>query len=120
MMELRSYSGLPTSWPNVACNHHGLFTRLLPFLRAIGEKLGAATLWMAGICPLYVLYDAVLQRSHEPLDPVSCLALISAGVSFIYIPLYLTGQPGRRLSLTTTLLIGAGLAAGLVGLWTSI
>jgi hypothetical protein len=120
MMEVRSYAGLATTWPNMVQNHHGLFTGLLALPRAVGEKLGIATFWMAGLSPLYVLYDAVLQRSHEPLDPLSCLALIGSGVSFIYIPLYLTGQPGRRLSLTTTLLIGAGLAAGLVGLWTSV
>ena len=120
MIEVRSYNGLVILRAKAGRDHHGLFRGLRELLRAVGERLGVATFWMAGLSPLYVLYDAVLQRSHEPLDPVSCLALIGSGVSFIYIPLYLTGQPGRRLSLTTTLLIGAGLAAGLVGLWTSV
>jgi len=120
MIEVRSYNGLVILRAKAGRDHHGLFRGLRELLRAVGERLGAATFWMAGLSPLYVLYDAVLQRSHEPLDPLSCLALIGSGVSFIYIPLYLTGQPGRRLSLTTTLLIGAGLAAGLVGLWTSV
>ena len=120
MMELPSYNGLATSRPNVARDHHGVHAWLLPFLRAVGEELGAATLWMAGICPLYVLYDAVLQRPYQLLDPVSCLVLIGASVSFIYISFNLATSPEHRFPLTTALLIGFGLAAGLAGLWTSV
>jgi hypothetical protein len=113
MIEVRRYNGLAVSWPHVARDHQGVHAWLLSFLQAVGEKLGGATLWLAGICPLHALYGAVLQRFHQPRDPVSCLALIGTGVPLIYIPLYLTASLRHRLPLTTALLIGLGFAAGL-------
>ena len=93
----------------------GSFAGLRGRLGLAGKALGTATLWMTGLCPSYVVLEAA---SRQPLDVVSSLTLIGLAVSFIYIPLYLTGSPGRRFS-TTGLLIGFGLVAGLVGVWTS-
>ena len=120
MIEVRSYNGVVISRAKAGRGHHGLFRGLRALVRFVGKRLGAATFWMAGLCPLYVFHKAVLQSTYGPLGPVSCLAFIGIGVSIIYIPLYLTGQPGHRLSLITILLIGLGLAVGLAGLWASI
>ena len=120
MIEVRSYNGLVILRAKAGRDHHGLFRGLRELLRAVGERLGAATFWMAGLSPLYVLYDAVLQRPYQLLDPVSCLVLIGASVSFIYISFNLATSPEHRFPLTTALLIGFGLAAGLAGLWTSV
>jgi hypothetical protein len=75
--------------------------------------------FIAGICPLYVVLNLVLRDFHPPLDPVSCFVLAGTGAGFIYLPLYLTCPPGRRLWVTTALLIGFGFVAGLVGVWIS-
>ena len=79
MIEVRRYNGLAVSRPHVARDHQGVHAWLLSFLQAVGEKVGGATLWLAGICPLYVFHNVLPQRRCQPLDPVSCLALIGLG-----------------------------------------
>jgi hypothetical protein len=116
--EVRNDNAVANTWPNVAGDHRGVLAWLLARLRVAGEGLGAATLWMAGFCPLYVV-DAALRDFHEAVDPFSSLVLIGIGVSSIYIPFYLASSPERRFSMTTGLLIGSGLVAGLVGVWAS-
>jgi hypothetical protein len=86
-------------------------------MRFVAKKFGAATLWMAVLSPLYAFHNVMLQETYLPLGPASCLVLIGSGVSFIYIASNLIPPPERRLPLTTTLLIGFGLAAGLAALW---
>ena len=120
MIEVRSYNGLVISRAKAGRDHHGLFRGLRALVRFVGKRLGAATFWMAGLCPLYVFHRAVLQSTYRPLGPLSCLGLIGAGVSFIYISSYLVSSSNRRFPMTTALLIVLGLAVGLAGLWTSI
>ncbi len=119
MIEVGSCNGLANTWPNLAGCHCGAPRWLLVLLRVLGKGLRAAILLTAGICPLYAAFDVVLREFHQPQDPVSWMALIGIGVSFIYFPFYLTCPLGRRFSITTGLLIGFGLVAGLVGVWIS-
>ena len=93
----------------------GSFAWLRGRLGLAGKALGTATLWMTGLCPLYVVFETAPHR----LDPISSLTLIGLAVSFIYIPLRLSSSSGRPFPTTTGLLMGFGLVAGLVGVWTS-
>ena len=120
MIEVGSYNGLLISRAKAGRDHHGLVWGLHKLGRAVGQRLGAATFWMAGFCPLYVFHKALLQSTYRPISPAPCLALISIGVSFIYISSYLVSSSNRRFPMTTALLIGFGLAVGLAGLWASI
>jgi len=120
MIELRSYNGLVISRAKAGRDHHGLVRGLRELGRVVGQRLGAATFWVAGLCPLYVFHKAVLQNTYRPLGPLSCLALIGIGLSFIYISSYLVRASNRPFPMTTALLISFGLAVGLAGLWTSI
>ena len=116
MVEVRSYgevaSGRPNAWPG----DRGSLACLRVRRGVAGTVLGTVTLWMTGLCPFYVVLEAA---PHQPLDAVSSLTLIGLAVSFIYIPLHLSSSPGRPFATTTGLLMGFGLVAGLVGLWTS-
>jgi len=115
MVEVRSYGKQPSGLPNGSRDDRGSLACLRVRRRLAGKVLGTATLWMTGLGPFYVVLETA---RRQPLHPVSSLTLIGLAVSFIYTPLYLTGSPGRRFS-TTGLLIGFGLVAGLVGVWTS-
>ena len=114
MVEVRSYGKVPSGRPNGSRDDRGSFACLRVRRGLAGTVLGTVTLWMTGLCALYVVFETAPHR----LDPISSLTLIGLAVSSIYIPLYLTSSPGRRFS-TTRLLIGFGLVAGLVGVWTS-
>ncbi len=112
------------SYNTTASTLHGVCRERRPALRALRglvrfvvKKFGAATLWMAVLCPLYAFHNAMLQGTCLPLGPASCLVLIGSGVSFIYIASNPTTSPEDRLPLTTSLLIGFGLAAALAALW---
>ena len=115
MVEVRSYGKVPSGRPNGPRDDRGSFACLRVRRGVAGNVLGTVTLWMTGLCPFYVVLETA---SRQPLDAVSSLTLIGLAVSSIYIPLYLTSSPGRRFS-TTRLLMGFGLVAGLVGVWTS-
>ena len=119
MTGVESYNGVADTWAKVVGDHHGVPGWPLALIRVLGNGLCAAMPFIAVVCPLYVLLDLVLRDFHPPLDPASCLALAGTGACFIYLPLCLTCTPGRRLWVTTALLIGFGFVAGLVGVWIS-
>jgi len=116
MVEVRSYGKLPSGRPNGSRDDRGSLACLRVRRGIAGTVLGTVTLWMTGLCPFYAVLETA---SRQPLDAVSSLTLIGLAVSFIYIPLHLTSSPRRHFSTTTGLLIGFGLVAGLVGVWTS-
>jgi len=119
MIEAGSSARVAGTWPSVSRDDRGAFAWLRTRLRVAGKGLATVSLWMAGFFPLYVVVEAALRDFHQTVAPVSYVLLIGIGISFIYLPFYLTSSPERRLSITTGLLIGFGLVAGLVGMWIS-
>jgi len=117
MIEARSFGRVASSWPNVAGDHRGVLAWLRTRLRVAGAALGAVPLWIASLCPLYIVFDATLREFHEPPDPVSCLVIIGMVASLAHMPFNLTSSAEHRWSITNGLLIGFGLVAGLVGVW---
>ena len=116
MVEVRSYGKVPSGRPNGPRDDRGSFACLRVRRGVAGNVLGTVTLWMTGLCPFYVVLETA---SRQPVDPVCSLTLIGLAASFIYIPLHLSSSPGRPFPTTTGLLMGFGLVAGLVGVWTS-
>lgn len=117
MMGGRTYNTLASTLPG-PCRECRAPSRVLRGLaRFVAKKLGPVTLWMAVLSPLDSFHNAVLQRTYLPPDPACFLVLIGTGVCFICIASNLTTPPGDRLPLTTTMLIGFGLAAGLAAVW---
>jgi hypothetical protein len=119
MIEVGSCNELPNTWPSLSRDDRGAFAWLRTLLRVTGKRLAAVSLWMAGFCPIYVVVEAALRDLHQTEAPVSYVPLIGIGISFIYLPFYLTNSLERRLLMTTGLLIVFGLVAGLVGVWIS-
>lgn len=117
MMGGRTYNTLASTLPG-PCRECRAPSRVFRGLaRFVAKKIGPAALWMAVLSPLYFFLNVMLQGTFSPLDPASYLVLIGIGVSFVYIASNLTTPPGDRLPLTTTMLIGFGLAAGLAAVW---
>lgn len=119
MIEVGSCNELTNTWPSVSRDGRGAFGWLRTRLRVAGKGLAAVSHWMASFYPLYVAVEAALRDFHQTVAAVSYVPLIGIGISFIYLPYYLTSSPERRLSMTTGLLIGFGLLAALVGVWIS-
>ena len=117
MRDVRTYNTLASTLPGVCRERRPALRVLQRLVRFVAKKAGAAMLWTAVLSPLYAFHNLMLQGTYLPLGPASCLALIGIGVSFAYIASNLTTPPEHRLSLTTALLIGFGLAAGLAALW---
>lgn len=119
MIEVGSCNELANTWPSLSRDARGALVWLRTLLRVAGKRLAAVSLWMAGFCPIFVLVEAALRDFRQTVAPVSYVPLIGVGICFIYLPFYLTNSPERRLLMTTGLLIGFGLVAGLVGVWIS-